>query len=72
MLSILYHGIYFKRKNFTQFPQFMRLPPKYFNSLPSSDFLINISTQQKYTQPSSSNSIAKDGQNNSSNNLEIV
>ena len=72
ILSILYHGIYFKRKNFTQFPQFMRLPPKYFNSLPSSDFLINISTQQKFSQPSNSNSLTKDGQSNSSNNLEVV
>ena len=39
ILSILYHGIYFKRKNFTQFPQFMRLPPKYFN-IPKYYFLI--------------------------------
>jgi hypothetical protein len=47
VLSILYHGILVPRKNFIQFPQFLRLPPKYFNSIPSSDFLENISTQQK-------------------------
>ena len=72
ILSILYHGIYFKRKNFTQFPQFLRLPPKYFNSIPSSDFLINISSQTKYSQPSFGNSQNTPGQNNQNNTTEVV
>ena len=72
ILSILYHGIYFKRKNFTQFPQFLRLPPKYFNSIPSSDFLINISSQTKYSQPSFGNSQNTQGQNNQNNTTEVV
>ena len=55
ILSILYHGIYLPKKTFTQFPQFLHLPPKYFNSLPSSEYLTNISTKQKYTQPASTN-----------------
>ena len=57
ILSILYHGIYLPRKTFTQFPQFLHLPPKFFNSLPSSDYLKNISTKQKYTPPTSNNNI---------------
>ena len=32
LLSIIYHGIYLPKKTFTQFPQFLHLPPKYFNS----------------------------------------
>ena len=47
VLSILYHGILLPRKTFIQFPLFLKLPPKYFNSLPSSEYLENISTQQK-------------------------
>ena len=46
-MSILYHGILLPRKTFIQFPLFLKLPPKYFNSLPSSEYLENISTQQK-------------------------
>ena len=72
ILSILYHGIFLKRKTFTQFPQFLRLPPKYFNSFPSSDFLVNISTQQKYSQPSSKNNTDIQGQNNPNNNVVEV
>ena len=71
ILSILYHGIYLQRKNFMQFPQFLRLPPQYFNSLPSSEFLQNISTQ-KYSQPSSKSSTDNQGLNNSNNNLVEV
>ena len=48
VLSILYHGIVVPRKTFIQFPQYLKLPPKYFNSLPSSEYLENISTQQKF------------------------
>ena len=51
ILSILYHGIYLPRKKFTQFPQFIRLPPKNFNSLLSSEYLINISKQQLLSAP---------------------
>ena len=47
VLSILYHGILLPRKTFIQFPLFLKLPPKYFNSIPSSEYLENISTQQK-------------------------
>ena len=63
ILSILYHGIYLPRKTFTQFPQFLRLPPKNFNFQPSSNYLINISTQQKPAPVSSINT-----QNNQGNN----
>ena len=72
ILSILYHGIYLPRKRFTRFPQFLRLPPKLFNSIPSSDFLINISNQQKISQPSSINSTNNQGQSSTSNTSEIV
>ena len=48
VLSILYHGILLPRKTFIQFPQSLKLPPKYFNSIPSSEYLENISIQQKY------------------------
>ena len=47
VLSILYHGILMPRKTFIQFPQSLKLPPKYFNSIPSSEYLENISIQQK-------------------------
>ena len=75
ILSILYHGIYLPRKTFTQFPQFLRLPPKYFNSIPSSEFLINISNQQKYAQPSSINNTSSNNQggtNTTINPTEVV
>ena len=48
VLSILYHGILLPRKTFIKFPQSLTLPPQYFNSIPSSQYLENISTQQKY------------------------
>ena len=48
VLSILYHGILLPRRTFIKFPQYLTLPPQYFNSLPSSEYLENISTQQKY------------------------
>ena len=48
VLSILYHGLLLPIKTFIKFPQTLKLPPKYFNSLPSSEYLENISTQQKY------------------------
>ena len=47
VLSILYHGIVLPRKTFMQFPLSLKLPPKYFNSLLSSEYLENISSQQK-------------------------
>ena len=55
ILSILYHGIYLPRKKFTQFPQFIRLPPKNFNSLLSSEYLINISKHQLLSAPTINN-----------------
>ena len=62
LLSIIYHGIYLPKKTFTQFPQFLHLPPKYFNSLPSTEYLINISSKQKYSPPNNNT-------NNNNNNL---
>ena len=48
VLSILYHGIVLPRKTFIKFPQTLKLPPKYFNSILSSEYLENISNIQKF------------------------
>ena len=63
VLSILYHGILLPRKTFIQFPQTLKLPPKYFNSLLSSEYLENISTQQKFRAPTATQKEAPNTQN---------
>ena len=63
VLSILYHGILLPRKTFIQFPQTLKLPPKYFNSLLSSEYLENISNQQKYRSQTVTQKDAPNAQN---------
>jgi hypothetical protein len=55
VLSILYHGILLPRKTFIKFPQTLKLPPKYFNSILSSEYLENISNIQKFRTMTISN-----------------